>query len=193
MIRAVILDYFSVISPDIYEIFENEMSKQSTEVGAQIKDSLNQYYSGIINFDSFVLNLEGIFRTKTIATFFLKLYDSNIPPHVLYFAKNMHAHFLKVAIVGNIGEKEIDLLTKFDEYTKEVDLIAGPLTYGFPLMSEEFFKQALNDIGEPPEKCLLISKHLDYLSFGKKIGLKTYQFDNFNNLTKYIQKEIEAN
>ena len=193
MIRAVIFDFFSVIMPDIYEPLIANAAQVSPELADSIKKEINQYLFGIYNLKELIRSLEIIFRTKEIPTASLKIDMSELPTEIIDIARQLHMHFLKVSIIGNIGNQEIELLTDFDKEKHEFELIAGPGNFGEPLLSNSFFESALNAIGEPPQNCLLISGHYDYIEFAKSIGLKTMHFTNYDIFNNEIWQYLKLN
>lgn len=192
MIRAVIFDFYSVIVPDVFEAFEKKVLEEDEDASSKIKKQVDNYYMGLSTFEYLIGALEYISGNEEELTKYFRLTDSDIPPIFIEIVKALHLHFMKVGILGNMGEQEIDLLTKFNEQYQEFDLISGPATYGEPLLSEAFFKAALRDLGEPPQTCLLISGHQEYLNFAKQINMQTYGFVSFDDISRHLKEVVKT-
>ncbi len=192
MIRAVIFDFYSVVIPDVFENFEKELLSKDEQSASKIQKQLDDYFMGLSTFEYLTGALEYISGNEKSLTENFKLFESDIPEIFIKLVEALHMHFLKVSIIANIGEQEISLLSNFNEQLKEFDLIAGPSTYGDPLLSESFFKAALKDLGEPPQNCLLISGHQDYLNFAKQISMNVYRFIDFNDVSRYLKLIVNS-
>ena len=191
MIRAVIFDYYSVFRPDYYESFVEKAKDLSVEESKMIQTEINNYYLGLSDIFKLIDAIQITFKTRSIPITQLIIDHLSIPESFIKLTKKLHEHFYKVCIAGNLGSQEIQYLNRFNEQTKQFDIIAGPLNYGESLLSEAFFESFLNELGEPPHNCLLISGHSEFIKFCKNIEMETYNYDNFNKLNKDILKILE--
>ena len=186
MLRAVIFDFFSVFREDIYQEFLDSAAGISDDVKSQVETALNNYYQGITSMKSLRSDLEIIYRTHDIPTEELLIEKLNIPDEFVNITKKLHMHFLKVILAGNFGEQEKKLLETFNNETKQFDSIITPANYGELLTSNKFFEGMLNEIGEPPQNCILISGHEDYINFASSIGMVTYLYTDYRSFFKEI-------
>ncbi len=191
MIKAVIFDFYSVFRPDLFEDFIQQAKNFSFDESGRVIDELNNYYLGISDINDLTDAIHIIFKSKEIKTTQLIMDKLTIPESFINLTHKLHTHFIKIGIAGNIGKQEIKFLNRFNEQNHQFDLIAGPLNYGELLLSQKFFEEYLYEIGEPPENCLLISGHRDYINFCKDLGMKTYIYDNFNELQLDIFNLLE--
>ncbi len=190
MIRAVIFDFYGVVVPDIFSDFIRKVSENSDVDDNKLKEQVNKYYLGLENFDYITNALEYISATQDFPKDYFRLLPEDISPNFIKLVKKLHLHFLKVAIVGNMGSQAYEMLTNFDKDAHEFDLIASPSLYGEDLLSEQFFISALNELGAPLDSCLLISNNQAYLNFATKIKMQTRELLDFDSLNDYVEKLV---
>ena len=193
MIRAVVFDYYSVFRPDSYETFIEKAKELSAQERQLIQDEINNYYLGVSDIFKLIDAIQIIFKTRSIPVTQLMIDHLSIPESFVKLTKELHEHFYKVSIAGNIGSQEVEYLNRFNNQTKQFDIIAGPLNYGQPLLTEGFFESFLNELGEPPQNCLVISGHENYIDFCNKIGIRTYSYKNFDQLSSDVFQILGIN
>jgi hypothetical protein len=50
----------------------------------------------------------------------------------------------------------------------------------------------LQDLGEPPEDCMVISGSDAYIQFAQSLGLQTLRFEGFPKLVEAIKQQLET-
>lgn len=194
MIRAVFFDFYSVWTPDKFGYYLAAAQLNGPDIYKQLYDSLEQYYHGQIGFTQLVET----FRTKLghpdITANALALNQDSIAPQITEFMRNLHAHFVKIGILANLGEQESKLLNDFNQTNQLLEVIASPLTVGSeaPLLSRDVFAKALQAIGEPPDSCLLVSGNPYFLAFAGNLGINTLQFEGLPQLEATLNQALAS-
>jgi hypothetical protein len=188
MIRAIFFDFYSVWAPDKFEAYLAEAQAQNPHVALELQDVVNKYNLGLVDLayvaDSFRFKLS----RPDIDTSIFKLEATDIPNTITDFMRGLHAHFVKLGVLGNLGKQEFKLLNNYNAQQQLFEVITGPIQLKTPLLSQETFVQALQAIGEPPKSCLLVSGHEDYLHFAGSLGLTALKFEGFPNLQQQLDQ-----
>ena len=112
--------------------------------------------------------------------------------------QDLHGHFVKIGILGNLGPQEYDVLKNFNDKIKIIDIIASPFSLKMqqPLLEKEVFSKALQSIGETADSCLYVSGNNYHLAFAKAMGLQVLQFEGLgvleSSLNNMIAEEIPS-
>jgi FMN phosphatase YigB (HAD superfamily) len=187
MIRAILFDFYSVWLPDKFGTYL-EAAKQNPEIYDLLGATLERYYQGEVDIaqatDAFRLRL----NRPEITSELFQLRETDIPPDIINFMRNLHSHFIKLGMLGNLGKMELEFLNGFNQRNQLFELIASPLSLNLamPLLSTDVFVAALNTIGEPPENCLVVTGNDDYIAFADSLGIATTKFEGLPNLSKRI-------
>jgi hypothetical protein len=188
MVRGIFFDFYSVWTPDRIQELLNEASVLGPQESAALTALVNQYYNGEIN----LVNLTDTFRFKLrrpdIDEAALTLRESDISSVVSDLMRGLHSHFIKLGVLGNLGKMELGMLQLFNTKQPLFEVIMSPLSLGLkqPLLSQEVFVKALQTIGEPPESCLAISGHEDYLAYATSFGMQTIRFAGIARLEQSL-------
>lgn len=194
MVRAVFFDFYSVWAPDKFNELVDLAAQQGEGLDWWAKDVLEKYFHG----ESEIHDVTQAFRYKLSR---MDITDSDylLPPGSVSsgltdFLRNLHAHFVKVGVLANLGKQEYELLKRFNEQNELLEVIAGPLPLGLPttLLSEDVFSAALNAIGEPPEASLVVSGNAEYLNFAANFGMQTIPFEGFPKLQQDLLALIDS-
>lgn len=194
MIRAVFFDFYSVWTPDKLSYYLAYAELNGPEVYKATYDELEKYYHGQIS----TADIAGFLRVKLghpdISEELFLLSEANISSEIISFIQSLHAHFLKIGILANLGNQELKLLNSFNDTNKLFEVIASPLSYSMPnsLLNRDVFVKALGDIGEPPESCLVVSGNPYYLEFAANFGIQTLQFEGLPQLKTAIDKLLQS-
>jgi FMN phosphatase YigB (HAD superfamily) len=193
MIRAIFFDFYSVWTPDKMSYYLALAQQNGPETYKEMTDLVESYYHGKID----ILQLADTLRVRlghndiTDKIFYLD--ERNISPEIVNFMRDLHAHFLKLGVLADLGVQELKLLNEFNEHNQVLEVIASPLSFRLdvPLMSKEVFAQALNTIGEPLSNCLMVSGNIQLLAYARLLGMGTIQFEGFSKLKLSIDKLVE--
>lgn len=184
MIRAVFFDFYTVWTPDRFSYYLAAAQMVGPEVYKEAYDTVNKYFHG----ETDINGVADFFRVRLghpdITAELFKLSQESIAPAIIDLMRNLHAHFLKVGVLGNLGRQEVLLLNNFNEQNQLFEMIASPLSLQTkaPLLSREVFVKALNGIGEPPAQTLLVSGNPLILDFAKSLDINTLQFEGLPKL-----------
>jgi hypothetical protein len=188
MVRGIFFDFYSVWTPDIIQELLNETSVLGPQESAVLAAMVDKYYHGEIN----LVNLTDTFRFKLrrpdIDEASMTLRESDISSVVSALMRGLHSHFIKLGVLGNLGRMELGMLELFNTKQPLFEVIMSPLSLGLkqPLLSQEVFIKALQAIGEPPESCLVISGHEDYLAYASSFGMQSLRFAGIAQLEKSL-------
>ena len=155
---------------------------------------INKYFHGLATVDE----VAGAFRYKMgrmdIDTSQFVLNASSISPAIVDFMRELHGHFVKLGVLANLGTQEYQLLNDFNNQNQVFELIAGPLPFHSdgPLLSNEVFAQALQNIGEPPRNCLAVTGNVPYQDFATSIGMQVLPFEGFPKLQKDLNQLLSS-
>jgi FMN phosphatase YigB (HAD superfamily) len=188
MIRAIFFDFYSVWTPDKFSFYLANAEINGPEVYKSLYDSLQQYYHGQLSLEQIAETLRVRLGHQDITAETLRLSEDTIAPAIVDFIRSLHGHFLKIGILGNLGNQEYDLLKKYNERNQLFEAIASPLSLQLeePLFSQVVFSKAIDGIGESSDSCLLVSGNPYYLDFAKTQGMLTLQFEGLAKLQQDI-------
>lgn len=184
MIRAVLFDFYGVWTPDIFAQYLTLAEQRGPQARDSLEQSIRQYFRGEIGVDDIAGAVRYTLSRPDIDSATFRLDVHNVAPAIASFMREMHEHFVKLGVLANLGAQEYELLNNFNNQNQVLEAIGGPLPYQMlePLLSNEVFVRALQDIGEPPENCLVVSGSQDYLNFAATTGMTTVPFEGFPKL-----------
>lgn len=189
MVRVILFDFYSVWTPDRYQEYLNyAQANNAAQSYAELTTVLAEYYTGEVNLEYLADVLRLTFGHPEIDKDSLTLHASNIPPDMINLLRDLHGHFLKLGVFGNLGMMELGLLMGLNTDQPLLEFILSPLTLGIkmPLLSQPVFAKALQDIGEQPADCVVVSGHEDYLAFAAWYGMQTIRFTNFSEVRQIL-------
>lgn len=192
MYRAIIFDFYSVWGPDRLSTYTQQLAAIDQAAGETFTAQVASYYAGMSEIQELIDSLSFKFRTlgQTIDPADLLLPQSAIAPQAIQFIQSLHGHFLKVGIVANLGRQERSILENLQQQLDLFDTITSVDSPDETLLSQVVFARGLYAIGEPPESCLAISGHDEYLQFASTMGLATMRFEGFPKLIQDINQVL---
>ncbi|HET9098619.1 MAG TPA: hypothetical protein VFN51_03295 [Candidatus Saccharimonadales bacterium] len=184
MIRAVFFDFYSVWAPDRFSYYLANAQLIGPEAYKDMYEQIEHYYSGVLS----VEQIAQVVSTKlghpelNVKQFILS--ESSISPEIVSFIRELHAHFLKIGILANLGTQEYNLLKQFNEHNQMFEAIACPMTINphLPLLHKEVFAKAIDGVSEAVGDCLYISGNPYYLQFADALGMPTIFFEGLPKL-----------
>jgi FMN phosphatase YigB (HAD superfamily) len=194
MIRAIFFDFYSVWTPDKFGYYLALAEQSSPEIAKDLSDVVEQYYHGKVDLDFVASNFKFKLLDAKIDAEEFKVREADISPDIITFMRNLHSHFVKIGILANLGLQELDLLDTFNKHYQVFEVIASPLSLDTPapLLSSDVYIKAMQQIGEPPQSCLLISGNLPYLEFAASLGLTTLQFEGLSKLQASLNQILSS-
>lgn len=189
MIRAIFFDFYSVWTPDKFSYYLANAQLNSPEVYKKLYDIIEKYYHGEVDINYVADAIRVNLGHQDVTAEIFKLSETSISPEITNFIRELHAHFIKIGILANLGHQEYELLNNFNEHNQLFETIASPLTLGIKssLLNPEVFVKALQAIGEPPDSCLIISGNPYILAFAYSLGIATLQFEGLAKLETSLQ------
>lgn len=193
MYRAIVFDFYSVWAPDRFALFIERAQRANPALTAELRELFQQYFNGMIEIQQVVDSIRYKFKTYGLACNpeELVLQERNVSEEIIHFIQYLHGHFLKVGVLADLGHQERAILENIHKQYDLFDTISSAEP-GNPLLSQPTFAKALQELGEPPENCLLISGHEDYLSFATGLGLPTLRFEGFPKLIAELRAQLET-
>lgn len=194
VIRAIFFDFYSVWTPDKFAYYEALAEQTGPEAAKGVTDLMEKYYHGQADVGYVVSSLKNILMRTDIDESEFVLNESAISSEITNFMRELHAHFIKLGILGNLGTQEFQLLNNFNDRNQMFEIIASPLSLQFsePLLSNQVFVSAMQAIGEPPNSCLLVSGNFPIIEFAASMGMATLQFEGLPKLERALQQVINS-
>jgi len=195
MIRAIFFDFYTVWTPDKFSYYLAQAQLNGPEVYKKVYDTIERYYQGDADINYVADVLRYTLGHPDITANVFRLNEASISPAIIDLMRNLHGHFLKVGILGNMGHQEYDLLKHFSESNQLFETIASPLALGIktPLLNREVFVKALNGIGEPPDSTLIVSGNPYYLAFAANLGINVLQFEGLKEFQESLNQLLANN
>lgn len=194
MYRAVLFDFYSVWGPDRLVEYHRQLSELDAAAGETVAQQIQQYYAGLSDMQEIVDSLRFKFKVlgKAVEPTDLLMGEENISPQIIQFIQYLHGHFLKVGVLANLGKQERQILEAIHQKYDLFDTITSVDSPDMSLLSQATFSRALYDIGEPPESCVVVSGHQDYLVFAASVGMGIIKFEGFPSLQANIDQVINS-
>lgn len=192
MVRAIFFDFYGVWTPDPFIPAFRQALQQYPDSLPQIHEILQKYYLGHGDAEFIASSLRFKFNMPDADAKQFTLPNAEVAPALIEFFHALHAHFLKVGVLGNIGQQELEFLQKFNDKNQLLETITGPVTTGAPLLSEETLVTGLQEIGEPPENCLVVTNDPEYQQTAQEWGMMVLPFTGLGNLWQEIQRLLSA-
>lgn len=194
MYRAVIFDFYSVWGPDRLATYLQRLKELDDKSAATVEHQIAQYYNGLSDMQELADSIRFKFKVlgQEVNADDLLFNEQSISPQIIQFIQSLHGHFLKVGVVANLGKQERTALEATQQQYDLFDTITSADEPGTTLLSQETFGRALYELGEPPEACLAVSGHEDYLQFATSIGIGTMRFEGFPKLMASIDQIINS-
>jgi FMN phosphatase YigB (HAD superfamily) len=186
MVRAIFFDFYSVWAPDRLESYLEIARQQDPTVAAELQAVVDRYYFGELDIDYVADTIKFKLNRLDIGPDEFRLKETDISPRVIDFMRGLHAHFVKLGVLANLGKQEYELLNNFNNHNQLFEVVTGPIALQSPLLSQETFAKALQAIGEPPKSTLLVTGHEAYRQFAGRLGIATLQFKSFPELQREL-------
>jgi FMN phosphatase YigB (HAD superfamily) len=195
MIRAIFFDFYSVWTPDRFSYYLANAQLISPEAHKEMYDQIELYYHGTLSVEQIAQVIASKLGHPDVSVSQFSLSEGSISPDIVNFIRDLHAHFLKIGILANLGGQEYNLLKEFNEHNQMFEAIACPLTINpkLPLLSREVFSKAIEGIGEEVGDCLYISGNPYNLQFANLYGLSTLQFEGLSQLKAALNQVLANN
>jgi FMN phosphatase YigB (HAD superfamily) len=192
MIRAIFFDFYSVWLPNPFGEYLEQARQRDPVVASELEAVIGQYFEGKVDAAYVAEALRVRLNRQEVTTEQFLLRESDISPEVANFMRELHGHFVKLGVLANLGLQEYSLLTNFNNHNQLFEVITGPLPLHLrlPLLSQEVFAAALQQIGEPPQSCLVVTGDLNYQRFAESLGIMALPFQGLSKLMQTIEDEL---
>jgi beta-phosphoglucomutase-like phosphatase (HAD superfamily) len=194
MIRAVLFDFYGVWLPDIFASYLAEARQQGFEASDELESLVSRYFHGMVDVQEVADTMRFKMNRPDIDARQFILNQSSIAPAIVDFMRELHSHFVKLGVLANLGNQELQLLNDFNAKNQVFEVIAGPLAQHSdqPLLSNEVFAQALQDLGEPPTGCLVVTGSDTYKNFAGSLGMRVLPFEGFPKLRQDLDQLLAS-
>jgi FMN phosphatase YigB (HAD superfamily) len=192
IIRAIFFDFYSVWLPNPFSQYLELARQGDPIVASDLEAAVGRYFQGEVDAQYIADYIRVKLNRPEVSGKQFLLSESDISPAVTDFMRNLHGHFVKLGVLANLGTQEYKLLNDFNQHNQLFEVIAGPLPFGMktPLLSQPVFAQALQQIGEPPRSCLVVSGDLTYRRFAEGLGISTLDFEGLPKLQQTLEQEL---
>jgi FMN phosphatase YigB (HAD superfamily) len=190
VIRAVFFDFYGVWTPDVFSEYLQAAEQYGTEVAAPLNVLVGKYFHGMATPEEVANTFRFKLSRPEIDAAQFTLNENSISPALIDFMRGLHGHFLKLGVLANLGTQEYTLLTELNNRYQLFEVITGPLPLALsePLLSQSVFAQALQQIGEPPRNCLVVSGAVAYREFAESLGMSALPFEGFPKLRDSLEQ-----
>lgn len=194
MIRAILFDFYGVWTPDVFSEQLDAAQQLGPAVASELTNVVDRYFKGQVTPDYVADAFRFKLSRPDIDTALFTLRETDIFPGIVDFMRGLHGHFVKIGILANLGNQEVQLLNDFNQQNQVFEVIASPLSLQLsaPLLSNEVFAKALQAIGEPPRSCLVISSNPDYLKFSQNLGMAVLPYQGFDQLQQALEQILSS-
>jgi FMN phosphatase YigB (HAD superfamily) len=192
MIRAILFDFYGVWVPDRFSEYLMQAQALGPVAINELQGVVGRYFQGRATPDEVAQAFRIKLNQPDIDVDEFTLLESDISPAVGDFMRELHAHFVKLGVLANLGTQEYRLLTSFNQHTQLFEAIVSPYSLGLnePLLSQSVFAAALQAIGEPPQSCLAVTGNASYKKFAQDLGMVTMDFQGLPALRQTLEQEL---
>jgi FMN phosphatase YigB (HAD superfamily) len=192
MIRAVLFDFYGVWVPDRFGEYISQASELGPVVVNDLQGVVGRYFQGRATPAEVAQEFSVKLNRPDIDVEQFTLLESDISPAVGDFMRELHAHFVKLGVLADLGSQEYQLLNGFNQHNQLFEAIVSPYSLGMnvPLLSQEVFAAALQAIGEPPQSCLAVTGNDSYKRFAESLGIITMPFEGLPALRQTLEQEL---
>lgn len=176
MVKAIIFDYFGVISSDEYWNFV----KTNKNFSSDFLDIANKVNLGKLSWQEFM---------KTVAQRTGKTYDEvksmyereRINPQVIELIHELKTKF-KIGLITNAHHEFLEPILTEMGLTKLFDSIVISSLVGHIKPDPEIFQHAINELGVKPEEAVFIDDIERNAAAAEEIGLQSIHYQSFGTL-----------
>lgn len=169
------------------------VAEQHDPGGAQaLRQTVQQYFLGIVDIQYVIDTFKFKFHDTVLPPDLFILKPADISPVLIDFMRNLHGHFLKLGVMANIGKQEYEILTGLNAQFQLFEVIVGSLNVGSLIYTQDVFVKALQDIGEPPSSCLVVTGNEEYQRVAENCGIQVLRFQGFPDLVQSLDRIIET-
>ncbi len=181
MIKAVIFDYFGVISSDDYWKFV----RHGRAGKSQFRDYADAVNTGEMHWQEFVEQVAS--STNTDVGEVDKLYAAEqINPLVVGFIHELHKKY-KTGLITNANHEFVDEIMKKNHMGDIFDSIVVSSRLGITKPDPRIFKYALEELKILPEEAIYIDDLARHVDAANLLGMHAFVFENFDQAKKQIQ------
>lgn len=187
MIKAVIFDYFGVVSSDNYWNYV-KTERQNDSVFRQIADEVNK---GEIHWNEFVAKVAE--STGTSDDEVNKMYaGESINQLVVGLINELHKHY-KTGLLTNASGEFIDSLIDKNHLRQVFDAIVVSSDLGITKPDPRIYKEMLARLEVDPAEVIYIDDLILHVEGAKKLGIHAIRYEDFVSCKRAIDKILSEN
>src|SRR5579884_2643077 len=118
MIRAIFFDFYTVWTPDKLSYYLAAAQLSGPQVYKEVSDIIESYYLGKVNIEQLADTLRVRLGHQDIPDKVFRLSEQDIAPQIIDFMRELHAHFLKLGVLANLGNQELQILNDFNKHNE---------------------------------------------------------------------------
>lgn len=184
MIKAVIFDYFGVVSSDEYWNYV-KAERQQDSVFREIADDVNK---GKISWNEFVENVAK--STGTSVDEVNKMYAAeSVNPLVTGLIHELHKKY-KTGLLTNASEEFIDKLIQQNHLKRLFDEIVISSVVGVTKPNPKIYQEILSRLNIEPEEAIYVDDLIRHVEGASNLGMHAIQYQSFVQCKREIDKII---
>lgn len=178
MIKAIIFDYFGVVSSDEYWDFVGSDKDLTTEW----LNLANKVNLGKLTWQEFLQGLAE--ETHKPLEEIKRVYEQEkINPRVLAFAQELHAHY-KTGLLSNAHHDFLEPIVKHAHLDEVFDAIVISSRVGVVKPDARIFELILDKLGVSAEEALFIDDIERNVAGGEAVGIKGIHYQSLDQLKR---------
>ncbi|HET6864246.1 MAG TPA: HAD-IA family hydrolase [Candidatus Saccharimonadales bacterium] len=190
MIKAVIFDFFGVLSLRGSESFRKTHFKDDKEKFSKAQELNDEYNRGIIGYDDFI---HGLAKLGEVAREEVLEFTENYQPNseLLDYIKTELKPNYKIGIISNAGEDWVlKILGKESEDLFD-DIV---LSYKVGLIKPEpaIYETSACNLGVNEEECVFIDDILRYCQGAEQVGMNSIWYQDFDSFKADMDRLLAA-
>jgi len=191
MIKTILFDLNKVlvILKQIDEDYQKVFGISQAEFWKPRKRFLNDYVTGKINLDQFLLSImeiNGLNKNKLSEA--KKLHEKNLSliPGMEELLRSLQKNYSLILAAGD-GKESLDMKLKKFDLAPYFNKIYATCYIGLLKSDTNFYKEILHKSNLNPKETLFIDDQEPHLNAAKKLGIHTILFENLPKLKKDLK------
>lgn len=181
-IKAIIFDYFGVISSDEYWRFV----KEDKNVSGEFHELASGVNLGKIHWDEFLKIVAD--KTAKPVEEVKRMYESElIQPNMVSLINKLHTMY-KTALLSNAHHEFMDPIIEETHLKDLFDVIVISSQVGMTKPDPMIFHYTLKQLGAEPKEAVFIDDQTRHCEAARALGIKTILYRNFDQATRELQK-----
>ena len=182
MVKAVIFDYFGVISSDDYWKFVRHNRDRASE----FRDYASAVNNGEMHWSDFIDKVAQ--ATGTDVDRVNELYESErIDPRVVHLIAELHTQY-KTGLITNANHEFIDDILHKNNLKSLFDAVVVSSRLGYSKPDPRIFRDALTKLGVAAEETVYFDDLAMHVDAAKNLGINAFVYENYDQAKKQLDQ-----